>query len=80
MKQVDIFAEAYVSGTKYQWLAYQDGDIIRIDMFQKADRWLRYQGLEERLHGGTVRQALDETVSNWLAYSAENGHSVRRTI
>lgn len=80
MKQADIYGEAEVNGTNYQWLAFADGDMARIDMYQETDNgWLRYRGLQERLHGGTVKALLEETISTWLSYSAENGHEVRRT-
>lgn len=81
MKQANIYAEAEIDGVTYQWLAYRDGDLARVDMHQQqADgSWLRYSGLDEPLFGGTVRGLLEETVSRWLSYSADNGKSVRRT-
>ena len=80
MQQLDIYAEATVSGIRYQWVVYQEGDLARVDMFQEGTiGWLAYRGLEERLHGGTAKGLLEETVSRWLVVSQENGHEVRRT-
>lgn len=85
MTQVDLYAEAWLrkgeaEAVHYQWLVYQEGDLARVDMFQHGHNgWIRYRGLEERLHGGTARTLLDETVSRWLVTSQENGYAVHRS-
>ena len=35
MKQANIYAEAEIDGVTYQWLAYRDGDLARVDMHQQ---------------------------------------------
>lgn len=76
-----IYAEATVSGVRYQWLAWAtEGEGIVV-AYQEGHggRWQKLGVTREWLYGGSVKGLLEETVSRWLSYSEANGLPVRRT-